>query len=225
MHQRLHVVYWICLLADVVLVSSGPAWAHGIAKICLMPLLIVQVLLVQPKLPNRIWLLLALTLSGLGDAALLTESGFLFGLGFFLLAHLFYLRALLGFKPFTATGQRFGAIVLLMLTAIAGSILMRLWLALDTLAFPVVVYALALVLLVSIATASKPQNNHPAWRLLVAGACLFLLSDTLLAINKFGNPLPLAGTWVMATYGAAQWLITQGFLDRWKSIAIKPRNS
>ena len=40
-----------------------------------------------------------------------------------------------------------------------------------------------------------------------AGAVFFMLSDTLLAINRFAQPLPMAQFWVLATYYAAQVLI------------------
>ena len=39
------------------------------------------------------------------------------------------------------------------------------------------------------------------------GGALFLLSDTLLAFNKFAAPLPAATLWVLASYWAAQWCI------------------
>jgi uncharacterized membrane protein YhhN len=38
----------------------------------------------------------------------------------------------------------------------------------------------------------------------------FLLSDALLAINKFVAPIPMAGFWVMLTYITAQYLIVKG---------------
>ncbi|WP_341890481.1 lysoplasmalogenase family protein, partial [Variovorax sp. YR752] len=41
------------------------------------------------------------------------------------------------------------------------------------------------------------------------GACFFMLSDALLAINRFVSPLPLASLWVLATYYAAQMLIVR----------------
>ena len=44
------------------------------------------------------------------------------------------------------------------------------------------------------------------------GACLFLLSDSLLAIDKFVTPLPLAGLWILSSYYAAQILIVLGTL-------------
>jgi alkylglycerol monooxygenase len=36
---------------------------------------------------------------------------------------------------------------------------------------------------------------------------LFMASDSLLAINKFAQPLPASSLWILATYWAAQWAI------------------
>jgi alkylglycerol monooxygenase len=44
------------------------------------------------------------------------------------------------------------------------------------------------------------------------GACCFMLSDSLLATNKFVAPLPLASFWVLTSYYAAQVLIVGGWL-------------
>jgi alkylglycerol monooxygenase len=41
------------------------------------------------------------------------------------------------------------------------------------------------------------------------GAGFFMLSDTLLAINRFVSPLPMAQLWVLSTYYVAQVLIVR----------------
>ena len=43
--------------------------------------------------------------------------------------------------------------------------------------------------------------------MLAAGGALFVLSDALLATNKFHATLPWAPLWILATYWAAQWCI------------------
>ena len=45
---------------------------------------------------------------------------------------------------------------------------------------------------------------------MMAGAMLFIISDSLLAINKFYYPFQMAGIFVMVTYGLAQYFITYG---------------
>ena len=42
-----------------------------------------------------------------------------------------------------------------------------------------------------------------------AGAGLFMVSDALLAIDRFAQPLPMAAFWVLASYYAAQFLIVR----------------
>jgi len=42
------------------------------------------------------------------------------------------------------------------------------------------------------------------------GAILFMLSDSVIAVNKFVLEIPLSGLWIMTTYTLAQWLITVG---------------
>ena len=44
-------------------------------------------------------------------------------------------------------------------------------------------------------------------RWVAIGACIFMLSDALIAINKFVTPVPLSGLWILATYFCAQMLI------------------
>jgi uncharacterized membrane protein YhhN len=39
------------------------------------------------------------------------------------------------------------------------------------------------------------------------GACVFMVSDSLIAINKFVTPVELSSLWILATYYAAQVLI------------------
>jgi hypothetical protein len=51
-----------------------------------------------------------------------------------------------------------------------------------------------------------------AARQVALGACFFMLSDSLLATNRFVQPLPLAQVGVLATYYAAQAFIVHGMV-------------
>ena len=50
-------------------------------------------------------------------------------------------------------------------------------------------------------------TGDAAARWVGAAACIFMLSDALIAVNKFLTPVPLASFWVLLTYYAAQLLI------------------
>jgi uncharacterized membrane protein YhhN len=60
--------------------------------------------------------------------------------------------------------------------------------------------------------AIERQTTHKSYSFVLIGAILFIISDSLIAINKFAYSIPLSGLWVMATYIAAQYLIVEGVL-------------
>ena len=49
--------------------------------------------------------------------------------------------------------------------------------------------------------------GNAAARWVALGACVFMVSDSLIAINKFVTPVELSSLWILATYYAAQVLI------------------
>jgi uncharacterized membrane protein YhhN len=55
------------------------------------------------------------------------------------------------------------------------------------------------------------QGRFPV-RWIVLGAFSFILSDSLIALDKFLHPLPYNNYSVMITYYAAQWMIVHGSL-------------
>ena len=57
------------------------------------------------------------------------------------------------------------------------------------------------------------------------GACFFMASDSLLAINRFVQPFDGAQAGVLSTYYAAQLLIVQGWLARGASTSGLTRSS
>ena len=71
------------------------------------------------------------------------------------------------------------------------------------LGMPVLVYASVITAMAVIAMLC-PRNH--TW--VAVGAVLFTLSDSLIAINQFVEPLPMADIWIMLSYYAAQYLLT-----------------
>jgi uncharacterized membrane protein YhhN len=53
-------------------------------------------------------------------------------------------------------------------------------------------------------------RNRVAGQLMMLGAAFFVLSDSMLAINKFYMGFPMAGLFIMITYASAQFCIVQG---------------
>jgi uncharacterized membrane protein YhhN len=155
----------------------------------------------QPAL--RRWVLIGLWASLAGDVALLwPKEGFLPGLVSFLLAHLAYLLAFTRTQRFAAQGPPFLAYAL-----VAGGILALLWPGVPApLRLPVLLYVLALAAMAAQA-AVLWRAGAPRGGVLALGGALFVLSDALLATNRFAAPLPMASLWILASYWAAQWCI------------------
>ena len=159
---------------------------------------------------SRRWVLAGLWLSLAGDVALLWPTeGFLPGLVSFLLAHLAYLVAFTRHQRFCAWWPAFVAYALA-----AGLILWRLWPGVPgALQAPVIAYVLCLASMAAQA-AVLWRRGEPRGGVLAMGGALFVMSDALLATNKFTGPLPFASLWILTAYWAAQWCIASWLMPR-----------
>ncbi|MGF6349315.1 lysoplasmalogenase family protein [Variovorax sp. W2I14] len=155
-------------------------------------------------------LLLAGLAASLAGDVLLMGSAALFvpGLICFLLAHLTYIalfRIGVGMFPRRA--------VLAATLLIGAGMYAFLWQGglPPALRIPVGVYVVVIACMAAqaIGRAAVLRAADPSAVWVAVGACFFMLSDALLATNRFVSPLPLAQLWVLATYYAAQMLIVR----------------
>jgi uncharacterized membrane protein YhhN len=79
---------------------------------------------------------------------------------------------------------------------------------LNGMAVPVAAYILVIMIMAWQAW-DQWEDKRARWALLAfIGALLFVISDTLLAVNKFGEPFAAARALTLMTYFSAQWLIS-----------------
>jgi alkylglycerol monooxygenase len=76
----------------------------------------------------------------------------------------------------------------------------------------VVVIALMAAQAIGRAAVLRPGPGGRAAMGVAVGAGFFMLSDSVLALNRFVAPLPMAQFWVLATYYTAQVLIVRNVL-------------
>lgn len=155
------------------------------------------------------WILAGLACSLAGDVFLmLPRDRFLAGLASFLVAHLCYIVGFAQRYPWRP-GE---AVYLAPFLAYAAVLLLVLWPHLGSKRVPVVCYAAALVIMAW--RAMIPLIHFPVvvHALLLWGGCAFLLSDSLLAVNRFLRPFAGAQAAIMGTYYAAQLLIVMSLL-------------
>ena len=158
---------------------------------------------------GRLWLLAALAGSLAGDVFLMLQGYFIPGLVAFLLAHVAYivlLRQGVGWFP----SRRALAATL----GVGAAMYAFLWTGglPAGLRAPVAAYVTVIALMAAQAIGrATVQRDKASWVVAVGAGC-FMLSDSLLATNKFVMPLPLAPFWVLTSYYAAQVLIVGGWL-------------
>ena len=160
----------------------------------------------------RRWISLGLLASLAGDILLDWPADlFVFGLGAFLLAHLAYLRAYL-------SDCRQPAWLALLLALGAGGTMFAILASanLGPLLIPVACYALAISAMLWRALARLGQPGLPSisTRLAAGGAALFVLSDSLIGINRFVAPFDAAPLAIMLTYWLGQWAIAASAFNR-----------
>ena len=88
---------------------------------------------------------------------------------------------------------------------------------LGELRLPVIVYAGVLMFMVLNALFRFQKTSASSFWMVSAGAVLFMLSDSILAINKFLQPVNHAGVWIMSTYLCGQFLIVRGLIEHDRS--------
>jgi uncharacterized membrane protein YhhN len=156
----------------------------------------------------------ALLLSLIGDfllgirrlGSLEGQALFLLGLGAFLIAHLVYVAMFrkywpsIWWKPGPARVS--GALAILV---VLGSVLAILWHSLGTMIIPIVLYSLALSCMGISAMLADLGTPMAA-----IGALFFIISDAMIAMNKFHGHLPGSNQLIWITYYSAQLLILLG---------------
>ncbi|MBP4138649.1 lysoplasmalogenase [Flavobacterium geliluteum] len=183
----------------------------------LIPLLGVGVYL-NEKFPSKKILLTALLFSWMGDIVLIfadkDEIYFIVGLVFFLISHLVYCLLFSKQIKTRATKNKitFGAGILLIILYLAGMLAVLIP-HLGPLKIPVTVYASVISVMLLFAFNGFLVWKKPGNQFIFVGAIVFVMSDSILAINKFYAPIERSSFFIMLTYLVAQYLIVVGILN------------
>jgi uncharacterized membrane protein YhhN len=191
---------------------DGWHWLHWVCKPLATLLILLTVLQARPAVSARYqrWMALGMALSLAGDVFLmLPQDAFVQGLVSFLLAHLCFIAAFLDDSHFAER-----PLGMLACVAYGAFNLWALWPSLPmALHVPVVVYVLVLAAMggQAVVRARRHVMDERAlsaqWAM--AGALVFMLSDTLLAWNRFRFVIPMSALWVLATYYTALWCMAR----------------
>lgn len=139
------------------------------------------------------------------DIALELAGGkyFVVGLGLFLIAHIFFIITFS--RDFKFQKSKIPIIILLIVySSMMAFILTPI---LKEMAIPVYIYMTALTLVGIFASLRAARNNFTLY-----GAIAFIVSDSVLAVNKFMMPVIAADYIIMVTYYLSLFFIVYGFL-------------
>jgi uncharacterized membrane protein YhhN len=168
----------------------------------LIPMILIIFLAILTKSSNAIayktLIIIALVFCAFGDYTL---QWFIIGLSCFLVGHVFYFRA------FLTTNEKTAPPLIWLFLIIYGGIMM-LWIGMTLvnanqfiLTIAVCIY---IIVILTMGWASFKTGSIYA----SIGAILFIISDSILAINKFVAPIDYSHQLIMLTYYTAQIFIT-----------------
>jgi uncharacterized membrane protein YhhN len=225
-----YLVFAIIILGVLFGYSLGLKWMDYVFKPMIMVWIACYFLDEGRKIDNNLKsvVLTAFAFSWAGDIFLMFSGisfiFFIIGLVSFLVSQLFYIISFR--KSVQMTQQRgfisgnrkliipyilYGLIIFAILYNHLGMILK----------FSVVAYMTAIISMSIMALNRKNTVSKRSFFLIFIGSLLFIVSDSLLAINKFVMPVPFERFFVLGSYISAQYLIMRGILRQFNPASGK----
>jgi len=215
--------FGIILIIELIVVSNPELFQFRIfTKLMVVFSILVFFLMQKVDKKTRIIVTSALVFSIIGDAQLIYSDNsntlFVGGLSAFLVAHFMYII------QFSRTRNKDAGYLapLLVLLIYAISIFWYLSDSLHNMAIPVAVYIVVFLSMILFAYLREDSMMDSSYICILAGALMFMLSDSILAITRFKGDIPHSRILVMGIYGMAQLLMILGIL---KSATTKVREA
>jgi uncharacterized membrane protein YhhN len=221
--QILLLIYLFALIIEIFANLTQNIQLQYFSKPSLMLILLFYFAINTRKLDSAKYLIIiALIFSWLGDVLLLLDKQFktlfIYGLIAFLIAHIFYIFYFWKIRKLNAVTDLPNALIFVGIAAYSLTLFAFLAPNVRNLLVPVAVYALVITTMLAVCLSAFNLKTQTFGKLCVAGTFLFLVSDSILAINRFVAPFTFAPVLIMLTYAIAQLLITEGSLRNLREI-------
>ena len=215
-HYIFLVIFFINTTVNIFAVAKKNKKWEYISKPLLMPLLAVYFILGAYQI-NIAWLIFIALLCGWGgDIFLMLENKFMQGMSAFLFGHIFYIIAFFLLVNNILAFPIWGFIFFVPVIIILFLTYPKFKKYLGDLRIPVHIYLIAILLMhiSAILLLAKLSILNPSFLFIWLGSLLFILSDSLIALDKFNENLkvPNVAVMIMITYIIGQFLIAQGIL-------------
>lgn len=155
----------------------------------------------------------------LGDVFLifahLHQIYFMLGLGAFLIAHLFYISAFyLDSTNKIEVQKRYVLPIFIVFGFFCISYYYFIRSHLGGMNIPVLLYSFVITMMGIMAALRYGKTNSKSFAWVLVGAIFFIMSDSILAYNKFVRQIEGGDLLIMSTYMLAQFFITMGTVER-----------
>jgi uncharacterized membrane protein YhhN len=196
------------LYTVIMLLGASVPLNYIIKVIPITCLLIITV--ANTEKTEKLLLSAALIFSGAGDIVLRTdiENLFVTGLVLFLIAHIFYLICFFNNFRFKRASIPLN-IFIIAYAVFAGFLLKN---TPEPFFIPVFIYLFIITVMALGAGFYSTGNRHKTSHLVYTGAALFMISDTLIAVNKFLFQFDYSNALIIFLYYLAQFLIINGIV-------------
>ncbi len=221
-YKILVFLFWINALIHVLSILLDLYLVILITKPLIMPILAGVFFFKTRDIKRQIpvsYLYLAMLFSFFGDVLLMFmdqgEIYFITGLAAFLFAQVFYIITYrhYRYKISNVGGWAIRMIYSFIVIAYTVVLWISLFSYLGEMLLPVTLYTLTILIMVIIAIFRHKRTSTFSFYLVCSGAVIFLISDSMIAINKFMAPILYERVLVISTYMIAQFLIITGLAE------------
>jgi uncharacterized membrane protein YhhN len=212
----LHLGFAVIALVELAGRLTGSILLEYVSKPLIMVWMAVFFLIFKENRTMVRAVLMAFLFSWAGDMFLMfswkNELFFFAGVGGFFLAQITYIIIFIRFREektrgFLQSKPIFAILFVLYLGGILAALIPRM----EGIMIPVImIYAVSLIGMSMAALNRKFRVSEESFLPVFAGSVFFVLSDSMIAIDKFVIGIPMAGFWIMITYMTAQYLIMRG---------------
>lgn len=205
----LFVFLTVSILDIVGILFKIPVLIHIFKPLILLSLITLYALSVSKI--NKMYVL-ALICSLLGDVFLMFEGElyFIIGLISFLLAHLLFINIVI--KEIKKNTIKIIIIAAFPFVIVFSLLIFRLKNSLGEMLFPVIIYGLTIATFGTVSLINFREKKSMKSIFMLFGAIIFMVSDSVLAINKFYEQAHIFEIIVMATYVLAQYFIYRAMI-------------
>jgi uncharacterized membrane protein YhhN len=219
----LTIIYFLTGLLFIIIHDNQLGMLDFITKALIIPLLMVYFVININPLSDRLnrSMFAGLFFSWAGDVILELSNNnpalFTPGLLCFLAAHVMYFTVFVTTKGKNSIlTNRIGLLVPVIIYGI--TLVAYLYSDLGPMRLPVIVYAIVILTMLSGAINRKEKVNRRSYLLVLSGAILFVISDSVIAVSKFSYKFESSGIVIMSTYILAQYLIVSGYIIQYRDV-------